>query len=260
MEELDAEDYRAGIRNLVLTRERFSAAAGASDAQAGVNVCHVCGHMWRSEPGCSPARCPSCRSSMWNDPNLYSHTCRRCGHKWTGRVENPLRCPSCRSKLWDRDVKVYECLSCGASRDYGPGDFPSGSCPSCGSSRWVCSSLVCTCGRCGFVGRVMPSREGLCPNCKFKISPAPGSAEADQRVSTSELKLVLHLSADEDDCVLRLAEEGVPNEEARAAYRYYRGEGEFAIARDLGMSVGAVIRVTAPMRDAGLREKPAGEQ
>jgi predicted nucleic acid-binding Zn-ribbon protein len=33
-----------------------------------------------------------------------THTCRRCGHKWTPRTEEtPKCCPACKSYRWDRD-------------------------------------------------------------------------------------------------------------------------------------------------------------
>lgn len=38
-------------------------------------------------------------------------TCKRCGHTWIPRIDNPIRCSKCKNKRWDEvvdDIKEEE--------------------------------------------------------------------------------------------------------------------------------------------------------
>jgi predicted Zn-ribbon and HTH transcriptional regulator len=36
---------------------------------------------------------------------LPVNVCKRCGHEWVSRVENPRQCPKCKSYDWNEDKK-----------------------------------------------------------------------------------------------------------------------------------------------------------
>ena len=31
--------------------------------------------------------------------------CKRCGHVWISRVDNPVQCPGCKNTLWNEERK-----------------------------------------------------------------------------------------------------------------------------------------------------------
>ena len=35
-------------------------------------------------------------------------TCKRCGHKWESRTENPKACPACKSYAWNKNKKDFK--------------------------------------------------------------------------------------------------------------------------------------------------------
>ena len=36
---------------------------------------------------------------------LPTLTCKRCGHKWTPRIQSPAVCPECHSPYWNKPVR-----------------------------------------------------------------------------------------------------------------------------------------------------------
>lgn len=61
-------------------------------------------------------------------------------------------------------------------------------------------------------------------------------------------------SSNEETCINALSEStGMAPIEATVVYRYYHGEPEFAIARDMNLSLDSVIRTVLPLRNAGIR-------
>jgi len=36
---------------------------------------------------------------------LPVNVCKKCGHRWVSRVENPRQCPKCKSYGWNEDKK-----------------------------------------------------------------------------------------------------------------------------------------------------------
>jgi rubrerythrin len=36
---------------------------------------------------------------------MVKNVCKRCGHKWVKRTEDPVRCPGCKSPYWDREKR-----------------------------------------------------------------------------------------------------------------------------------------------------------
>lgn len=36
---------------------------------------------------------------------MKEKVCKKCGHKWVPRTDNPKSCPGCKSYNWDEDVK-----------------------------------------------------------------------------------------------------------------------------------------------------------
>ena len=61
-------------------------------------------------------RCPSCKSTRWNKPEIRDK-CLRCGAEWVQRSDNPPKyCPACHSSMWNRERKVFTCSKCGRTR------------------------------------------------------------------------------------------------------------------------------------------------
>lgn len=104
MKTFSEAEYELGMKRLILVSRR-SITRGISpvgEANLPWNVCIMCGHLWRATPGVVPDKCPSCKSTRWNENELVMHRCVKCNHAWASRSDMPLRCPSCRSKLWNR--------------------------------------------------------------------------------------------------------------------------------------------------------------
>lgn len=91
--------------------------------------------------------------------------CLRCGYEWQPRKRDPVRCPSCKSTRWNDAAVADQCQRCGATWTQ-RGDAPPKYCPVCHSAKWDVERLTYTCPRCGRT-RVLRSnsRRGLCPVC-----------------------------------------------------------------------------------------------
>ena len=61
-------------------------------------------------------RCPSCKSTRWNKPEIRDK-CLRCGAEWVQRSDDPPKyCPACHSSMWNKERKVFTCSKCGRTR------------------------------------------------------------------------------------------------------------------------------------------------
>lgn len=36
---------------------------------------------------------------------MQTISCKKCGHTWVPRTDNPLQCPHCHSNSWNKDIK-----------------------------------------------------------------------------------------------------------------------------------------------------------
>ena len=96
-----------------ILRERFDRMDAEEMNGSSINRCRLCGHEWpfrTKNP--HPIKCPSCRSTLWDNPDVRKHICRRCDHEWFSLDEHPIRCPSCRLKTWDAPYLMVRCTRC----------------------------------------------------------------------------------------------------------------------------------------------------
>jgi predicted Zn-ribbon and HTH transcriptional regulator len=81
-----------------------NAAPHAANAASSAHVtlpereCLRCGYRWHPRQAKPPVLCPSCRSSLWNQPRVTEfpeRTCAGCGHTWKPKSARPKRCRRC---------------------------------------------------------------------------------------------------------------------------------------------------------------------
>lgn len=98
---------------LAAKRDRFLKARRERTAAFPERECLRCGYKWQSEKAEPPARCPQCKTNLWNVPRKTAKKklaaepkhlkCLHCGHEWTTRYEGlPKTCPECNSPAWDK--------------------------------------------------------------------------------------------------------------------------------------------------------------
>lgn len=130
--------------------------------------CGHCGRVWvRSKPG-SPDKCTYCRNSLSGGGRIYTHTCTQCRHTWRNGIPSPAKCPSCNSTKWNEISYRLQCKRCGHkwfSRN-GSSDKVR-ICPRCKSPKWRETTPVRTCASCGklFVDNRF-GNAALCPECR----------------------------------------------------------------------------------------------
>lgn len=256
---LEVEDYEYGMRSLAVIAGRSARfptrASGRTSGVGAVNVCALCGYMWEQEGRTKPGRCPSCRSTRWDRYDLKRHKCNMCSYRWMSADESPSRCPGCHSRQWSFDVKRYECGDCGRISSYKIGGSAPSVCPDCGSSNWGCERVRCTCRRCGFNGTLIPGCSGICPVCGTEIRPTePISAVVDLSGMGGTAAGILEEQDDECLCVRSLmAETGLGETEARAAFMIRKGIGEVQVSRTLGLSFDSVRRISLALEGIGVQ-------
>lgn len=146
-------------------------ACGAGSSVPGMLHCNQCDHDWLPRSDSRPERCPSCRSSRWDEERDHTFTCYRCGNVWRNRTDHPERCPSCRSLKWDVPAYKLQCRRCGHRWTTRGGKTSEDVriCPSCKSDKWNEPPSIQTCASCGrfFISR-KESGTPRCPSCKSK--------------------------------------------------------------------------------------------
>lgn len=258
MRELEVEDYESGMRSLAMIAgrgSRFPAPVSSAPPASAMNVCVMCGNMW-TKGDSRPARCPGCRSTVWDRYDLHRHICKACSHRWMSPTEAPERCPSCHTRNWNVDMRRYECPSCGNKAAYAMDRKGPERCPECGSTGWGCERVACTCKKCGFVGNLLPGRDGKCPLCGSVMSPDSKTASGKKTegvIVDSRAAEILRGESDEYKCITGLmAETGATEVEARAMFLISSGAGEIAAARELNLSFDYVKRVSVALSDLGV--------
>lgn len=144
-------------------------------------VCKVCSHEWVSTRrmifddegngtmiSSTPNRCPSCRSTLWNNDNLYKHKCQRCDHKWVSKTKSPYKCPDCLSARWNAPTEICKCKMCGYTWEKKKKSDPL-RCPSCNSCYWNKDSKIHKCISCGTEYAAKVNRCNRCPKCNKKF-------------------------------------------------------------------------------------------
>ncbi|AGI48248.1 hypothetical protein TALC_01263 [Thermoplasmatales archaeon BRNA1] len=181
----------------------------------------MCGYGWKKRGNTVPRRCPRCNSILWNCTDLKTHVCKRCGHKWLGRTDDPLRCPNCRSKLWDADVETFICGSCGHKALYRVGRSAPATCPACGSGNWF-------------------------------VDPKSGQdAVTDSTRVAEQVERAFRAGGGIPAMVSILVSEGIDKVDAEVMSRYVSGESEISIARRMGLTFEEVRRLSEPIRRSG---------
>ena len=47
----------------------------------------------------------SMQSNILISKMIYIHKCKRCGHEWASKSEQPTVCPKCKTPYWDKERK-----------------------------------------------------------------------------------------------------------------------------------------------------------
>lgn len=222
---IDEKDYQMGMLRLERMVERNRTVHDA-DERWCVNECKLCGYIWNSESGSErPKVCPTCRSSLWDRPNVRKVKCCRCGHEWITSCESPTMCPSCKSRRWKNKLLPLECCKCG--------------------SRWedtLKKGVKVTCPECGVLGEKEYKIGKI-----HKKSLREVTDHRNSRVSLNENILDDMWSRDEDIFkAVCLRNHGLTSEQADIIVKFDNGESVPDIAADMSMSVSAVMDVVLP--------------
>ncbi len=128
--------------------------------------CNMCGYSWKSSADKQSNRCPSCRSTRWNNNNLSEYNCLRCGHSWVTH-NNPKRCPGCGTEHWREKPVDYNCVKCGHSWKSRKAGLPK-KCPACKSFLWNNKTVLGYCKTCK-LECIVESSETKCPACNSSL-------------------------------------------------------------------------------------------
>lgn len=137
----------------------------------GVPRCFVCGHEWLLKGVTLPVRCPKCRSTRWNNPDIVHNECKRCGHGWISTASIPCKCPKCQSLKWNEhpNEHSYECRRC--SYTWKAIKINPVKCPRCKSSKWNEPLKEYYCPKCKRSHVIKSnSRPGMCPSCDPRMN------------------------------------------------------------------------------------------
>lgn len=137
------------------------------------SFCFKCGYAWISKSKVRSKRCPRCRSSRWDVPDLKGRSCKFCGHIW--QMKNPNEpCPECGKKQMESFTdKTLHCNQCDHEWVRRLVKLPK-KCPLCHSADWnkpKYQRLMCQ--QCGYLWKNQTGRPYKCPSCQSKVWDQP---------------------------------------------------------------------------------------
>ena len=228
---IDETEFHKGMKRLeriVRSYRECMEIEGREDRKA--NVCNICGHKWKANPGHPhPRECPRCRSSYWDEEGIRSYECFRCGYSWLS-PQPPTRCPRCRSRTWGSVFLEVRCRRCG--------------------TRWrdrVSASAPMACPECGNSGRD-----------SMTVSPSRGCAKDQSGILSEDIISKMRSAGDPYFKALSLVSDGLSHEHAGIIARFDSGRSAASIACEMSLSVADVMAVVRVYTDLSESMENAG--